>query len=417
MRIIKLLFASFLYISAIRAGYWQEKPLDNEAVVVVPLADMVGMPFESLGKSTEEQYSAIPFCWYGNNLSCLRIHQLIFNEVVKIVDEKDNQIKCQLPNTFYYAKDGSLRNEFWTHKKYLLFLKELQNSPAMLFLVPPPYAENFTIKEFNKNTYTTNILTLIKPWQDPLTDIVYSAGTRFVYLEKEQVLEGSFIINIIDYIHKTITVAKIPKEYATINYDNCPTTYRYNFLKVLRLWASYKTNKISYVHGGCSFIDTYDPSNIHVVTNERGSYWDRTAQPPYSGYDCSGLLLRAAQACGLPYFFKNTVTIHKFMRPLKNNELPQEGDIIWFFGHILVINRLEPAECIEAGRYESGEGAVHILRLSEIFENIRDFNQLHEAYTKQIPLKLLHRDSTVRKEISELVIFSLDSIYDKVEYH
>ncbi len=365
----------------LHAGYWDSKELSQEAVVIIPVADMTGEAL-SLEKSLEEQYAAIPVSW-GNKLeTCKRIHQLIFNEVVRVVEKKDGQVKCQVPNAFWEDVAGNRYNEFWTLEKNLCYLKDLKEA-GNLSAIPQPYAENFVPKNLSKNVLVDGILTLIRPWLDEETSTWYSAGTRFVPMPV-QTSASSYVVEVLHYPTQKKRIVAIPHEYALIFYSKQYTVSRDTFVKVLKQWAQNNPNKIPYVWGGSTYISLCDPYNAKKETVVQGTqeltYWSRPEGAPHTGCDCSGLILRVAQSCGMPYFFKNTTTAAKNLRPLMPTEMLQNGDIIWIPGHVLVVSDALIGECVDSRGYDPGYGYVQTLPIGEVFEGITTFEQLVHSY-------------------------------------
>lgn len=406
------IFTSFL----LRASYWDKKELSQEAVVIVPVADMTGDALSCVERSLEVQYASIPVSW-GNKLeTCKRIHQLLFNEVVRVVERKDGQVKCQVPNAFWENAQGNRFNEFWTLEKNLCYLKDLKES-GNLSAIPQPYSENFVPQDLTKTILLEGILTLTKPWFDKETGIWYSAGTRFVLIPA-QTSVGSYLVEIFYNSVKNKKILSIPQEYALVSYSKQYTISRDTLIKVLKQWAENDPKKIPYVWGGCSCIALCNPYNAKKETITSGTqeltYWSRPEEDtPYTGYDCSSLILRSTQICGMPYFFKNTTTAAKHLRSLAPTETLQNGDIIWIPGHVLVVSDVPTGECIDSRGYDPGYGFVQAIKIEKVFQNITNFDQLVEAYRKQLPLNLLSRDGSLSKEVKEYKLLSLKSIYDK----
>ena len=139
------------------------------AVTIVPVADLVGAPL-----CDETRYKQMPLC--GANIqpfvACNRLHQLLFNEVVDVVEKRGEEVKVRVPNMFYlsYGKTEP-HSSYWTIKKYLLPLDTLDAHK-----VPKP----LSFKDKDMSSYTTNTVTLCMPYSDPATNTTFSAGTRFV---------------------------------------------------------------------------------------------------------------------------------------------------------------------------------------------------------------------------------------------
>src|SRR3990167_1494271 len=92
---------------------------------------------------------------------------------------------------------------------------------------------------------------------------------------------------------------------------------------------------IPYAWGGCSYTATCTDPHFQLKTT---SVTKHLPQPqrrwfsyptynlkPATGFDCSGVILRAAQIAGLPYFYKNTVTILNNLKPLTATDELADG--------------------------------------------------------------------------------------------
>ncbi len=82
-----------------------------------------------------------------------------------------------------------------------------------------------------------------------------------------------------------------------------------------------------------------------MASGARVSVYERTecTQHPMSGFDCAGIISRAAQMCGIPYYFKNTYTLAHYLKSLSIDTHLQEGDLIWIPGHVMIVSDLKTA--------------------------------------------------------------------------
>ena len=120
---------------------------------------------------------------------------------------------------------------------------------------------------------------------------------------------------------------------------------------------------------------------------------------PATGFDCSGVILRAAQIAGLPYFYKNTVTILNNLKPLTATDELADGDLIWLPAHIMVVSDVAQQLCIEARHYAHGYGKVHEIPIQKVFGNIPHYAALKQAHLNQTPIDRLDRQGQVRQQV------------------
>lgn len=394
------------------AAYWDQNNIDNLAVVTVPVADASGQSLSSIAKdkTLNSLYEFFTFSPEIGSYSCLRIHQLIFNEVVKINREVGEEVECEIFNYFYQEENNKTVRTAWLLKKNLKYLKEIL-SHNCLGAIPAPYTENIKLS-------TDNILTLWLPYCDSETNICYSAGTRFVRV-KEQDNAKFYAIKIFDTKTLKTSIKFVPRKYAVVNYPKEYKAGKKLFLKILKNWVKNYKYIIPYVWGGCSFVMLYPDKNFSLISTDllgqQISFWCRSGaiQAPYTGFDCTGLILRVAQICGMPYFCKNTATLAKNLKLLESNEALQEGDLIWYPGHTIIVSDLKKNLAIESEGYLQGYGKLHEIELSKLFENIGTYKDLIAAYRAKQKLNRLNVDGKVLpvKSNMELKIFKLSSVY------
>jgi cell wall-associated NlpC family hydrolase len=174
---------------------------------------------------------------------------------------------------------------------------------------------------------------------------------------------------------------------------------------------------IPYIWGGCSLTETLRTGRFRKITIKRNDKlcdaYQQTEikEQPQSGLDCTGLIMRAAQTSGLPYYYKNSTTIAHYLKPITSLENIQEGDLIWIPGHIMAISDLKRNMIIEARHYNDGYGKIHEIKLNHLFKDIQTFADLYNAIAHHQPLLRLNREGKVSKTIMHAKILSLDSCY------
>jgi hypothetical protein len=406
---ILFLFIPISMFTQSNANYWHNKNLANYAVTIVPIADLVTEPIINNKKENANAYEELPLLWNTNNSECLREHQLLFNDVVEVIEERGEEFLCKVPGIYYYNKNGQKDNTYWTHKKNLIFLKELKTRNEFnLTAIPALYTEDY------KTVLLDNILTLCLPVKDEETGIGYSAATRFVRISQED-SDIAYAVKLMDYQSGTDASGKvkklmIPKDNAVVNY------WKNDFVKILKMWAplfhsSASQPLIPYLWGGASFITISKPAdfslNEKVMNGKKVSVWERPNPRPYSGMDCSNLPLTAARVCGMPFFMKNTQTAIRDLKSFDDTDKFEDGDLIWYPVHIMVVSSVKDNEIIEARGYPWGYGTIHAIKVSEFFENVKNFDELLEAYKKQTPLRILNKEGKVCKEAKELKLLKL----------
>src|SRR5581483_1738068 len=150
-----------------------------KAVVTVPIADIIDHPIQTTfpDKSVEDGYNSLPLCGGEpkSNFACPRMHQLLFNEIVEVVEERNEEVKIKIPHFFYVTeKERRPQHTFWTMKRSLVPLSEFEKKGLNTWKIPPP------IRFDSKDNSFSNVVALTMPFFDQKTKTAYSAGTRFV---------------------------------------------------------------------------------------------------------------------------------------------------------------------------------------------------------------------------------------------
>jgi hypothetical protein len=124
------------------------------------------------------------------------------------------------------------------------------------------------------------------------------------------------------------------------------------------------------------------------------------------------MILCAAQIAGLPYYCKNSHVIAKTLRPLNSGEKIEEGDIIWYSGHVMVVSDAKKNLVIEAIGYDSGYGRVHEISIDRVFQGIHNFDGLRPCHFKNKFTRRLRQDGSAWRSIYHLKILKLSSIVE-----
>lgn len=126
-----------------------------------------------------------------------------------------------------------------------------------------------------------------------------------------------------------------------------------------------------------------------------------------SGYSCSELVLRTAQAAGIPYYFKNSTTLNQNGQLLGAHEKLEAGDLIWMPGHIAIISNIERNEIIEAAGPHTGYNCVHRIPLKRLFKDVSTFEQLQKLYRKKKGITRLKKNGSIDRVYTEFKLFKL----------
>lgn len=321
---------------------------------------------------------------------CARAHQLLLHEFVRVIDKKGEELLVEIPSLFYTTATNSKKNNrFWTHANNIILLDFLNNNTDLL---PPMVSWQSKTKDASCQKAST-VVTLLQPFFEPLSRQLLSAGTRFVVSKPTADNNQSYTVYMLHAAAKKCITIHIPQERCLpwVSEERSSQAKRKLFVHVLKKWATSPQVKIPYVWGGTSY---GSPANNQKVA-------------PLYGFDCTGLILRAAQACDIPYYFKNSFTITQFLNPIKAYNCLQEGDIIWINGHCMVISDRAANKLIEARGYEGGFGVVHEITLNKVFAGITTYKQLYDTYKNQQPIVRLNKDGSLEKNTRSLMLFSL----------
>ena len=407
----KRMFVHFLIISIVLVGTVAvaSKPDRNYlAVVTVPLVDVAGEPISQIDrKKITDYYDECSIAPDKGKFSCIRMHQLKYNEIVTVVgdDGTTPEVACEVRNLFYIKSGHKKLNIFWLLKKHLVPLSELKKKCDKM-VIPNPIDMRQSPHEYN-----ADVLTIILPWLDERTGRWYCPGTRFMRHAQEDT-PNKYAFFLVDYETFSIQTAYVSRRSALVTYPETAQKKRRLFVSILKKWAHQKKGTIPYVYGGCTFTRVCNGPFCLVKRKQNGariSFWHREGkESPLSGFDCSGMLLTAAQIAGLPYYLKNTATLSRFLPVLKRGEALQEGDLVWYSGHVLVVSNVEKNLLIEAAGYEAGYGKVHEIHVSKVFGGISDLASLTQAYHSQKFLKRLNSKGKPFRSVYRLKLLHLN---------
>lgn len=362
----------------------------KKAVVIKPVIDLIGSPIAEFfpGIETQKAYEQIPLCGANKNAwnNCPRLHQLLFNETVEVLEENSHEVKIKSPDIFYITPQTKDRhNVFWTLKSNIMRLSELHTS-------------GIDAKQFPGTHPSCSVITLKKPFTVLKTGITYSAGTRFV---TETLAATNAIALIFNPETKNIEKTIIPQSFFFLP-GTTPEQKIDTFLTLVKMWSS--EHYIPYVWGGCSFISTHEKDFLNS-----GKCYDRASCTTIkNGFDCAGLVLRAAKMAGFEYPYKNTTTLKEFLPQLTKTDTVKNGDLIWIPGHVMIVSDVTTNKLIEARSYPHGYGIVHEIELKDVFKNIKTYAQLLNASTENKIIYRLDNTQHVRDTIKDVKLLRLN---------
>ena len=290
--------------------------------------------------------------------ACRRAHQGLYNEVLSCKEELYDCVCLTFPAIVYGLEDDlqTPRNTFWMHKKYLTWLKDVH--PDIINALPPA--------EYG----TKPTIVLIYPWNG------FSIGTRFV-CNVDKCTASEFAIIRPDFVNNTVIEEYIPRAHALYETRQDPAEARKLFVQLIndlvdRVSESEGHEVIPYIWGGGSFITPYKDEFYQA-----DGVWQRDGKnDPYSGYDCSELVMRMAKIAGLYFCWKTTTVMQQALPPITSANQLEEGDLIWVKGHVVIVSNIERNEIIESRSYSSGFGCVHRLKLSQLFDGVETYADL-----------------------------------------
>ena len=381
----------------------------EQALVIKPIADMVGHPLDKSGLTYESQ------CVAGGTKnpyrSCPRAHQVLYNETVEIIRKHGDEVYIRLPHIFFItAQTKKPQSSFWTHKDNLIPIKQI-NDAYQAYIPPAPQYKG------SASDQNQPYITLALPWYCQELDCTFSAGTRFVCKQPEK-KASTVHVYALDPTNQTVKSLYIAKNVCIYAANHVPKqkalrTYR----RILKAWTEI-SGYIPYVWGGCRLAgtnqhDAFDHIELELSKVPGSAYsikQDTTRTK--TGFDCAGLIARAAQTAGIPYYFKNTTTLATYLKPITAVQQIQDGDLIWTPWHVMAVGSIKHNTLIEARHYSHGYGKVHEIPLSRVFQDIHTYADLVHAMNQKKQLKRLDIHGKPVQTIKEVKLLSMQSAWD-----
>jgi hypothetical protein len=376
---------------------------NNKALVVVPVADLLLEPY---GQTMDEESVINSYKRLAcGDQCCDRAYQLLFQEIVTLEEQVGIEVKIRVPHIIYYdSKRKCYDNTYWTLASNLVPLKKLEKK-IELSLLPKPICWS----RQDLSSCNSGIVTLIMPFNDPVTKKIYSAGTRFVTVSE---LGEYFKVWIFDVETRSVKSSLISKQISK-TFENKVLRERIDdYVALLKKWTALGEGFIPYVFSGSSFTNLTNIDEFESRQDEQGCafYWrDEYGKQPYAGFDCSCIISRVAQICGMAYFYKDSQTLVRNLEPIGTDDAIKNGDIIWFPGHVMIVSDVENNKLIESRGYAAGFGKTHEVALSKAFAEISNYAQLKKAHLYKHNLKLLARDGSLRYVLEDFKILKFES--------
>jgi len=99
----KIIVFGIILMLSVCISYPQTLQTPYQAVVIALVVDLVGQPMKTYcsNKTVADAYRDLPLCGGEQKpeRSCPRIHQLLFNEVVTILEEQKDEVRIILENS------------------------------------------------------------------------------------------------------------------------------------------------------------------------------------------------------------------------------------------------------------------------------------------------------------------------------
>jgi cell wall-associated NlpC family hydrolase len=387
MTLLKIIVGILLFANSLFCSLLDDL---NCVVVTVPVTDLVSKPLSALysDRPAAASYQKLTYSPEIGANSCPRTHQCVFNEVGKVCERSGEELLVEFPQFYHKDATGEKKSHFWLFAANVKSLAEIKMCCGSLAAIPDVLGAESCPNDL--------IIALIMPWIDSDSGLTYSVGTRFVRApEKDTASKRAILIN--DFKRSSVKTAWIENE-LTIIPSQC-TNPMQAFVEILRKWATV-SNKIAYVWGGCSYCGEQSPEEFSLVQGDQSDVfsWDRPGSTaPRTGFDCSGLILRAAQCAGLPYFCKNTTTLGALLSDISQDDEIQVGDLILITRHVMVIVDTEHHRLVDVIGYSSGYGRMREISFSDAFDGISSCQDLLAAFRQKKPLTLKNAQGSAYK--------------------
>lgn len=391
----------------------------QQAVICVPVADLFGEPLTvhipELGRTIPERYQKIPHCGGTSapGTACPRVHQLLFHEIVTVNAAYEHQACIDIPHLFYVTPlDKQPQHTYWTLKSNLILLSDIHALQPSALLPTP-----FNFNEPHKLSGPQPVIALIKPWRDKKLNITLSAGTKFIHVPLQDTQDTHAVYRLHPK-QKKLEIIHIPRAYCLTDQEMSHEDRIKLFLTIVRQWAQTEHGRIPYVWGGCSYAthvkdDIFEEVKLEEHRARKTSLyrWKLHNQPIKQGFDCVGLVVRAAQLSGIPFFYKNTFTLSLYLDPLTSQDKLEDGDLIWIPGHVMIVSDVAKGLLIEARGYTSGYGIIHEIPIGHVFKDIVTYDQLVAAFHSKTPLIRLNKQNQEVETEKNFKILKLSSVW------
>jgi len=377
---------------------------NNVVIISVPIADCLGSHSSEIDPTLDASalYRNLAFSPEAGKYSCPRVHQCLYNEMGLVRDTKGDELLIEFPHFLCIGADGKNYSRFWIHKNSVYEYHSTHVSQEVQFkdLIPEPYTPGSYSNEA--------ILTLIEPWQDPRTDKWYSVGTRYKRFP-ERDTDTTYAAILIDYQSLEAHIVHIPLAHALIETPQPLKETKKLFISLIRRWIRHKEGVIPYVWGGCSYINRCTQDQFTCHDDKKGTKsWQRSELSTHetqSGFDCSGLILRAAQMAGIHYFCKNTSTIDRLLKEVDGDL--EEGDLILYKGHVCIVSDLQQHTLIDSYGYSKGYGCLREVSLNEAFDKVETYDDLIKMHKTKAPLALKNNEGIVLTTVPSVRLMRL----------
>lgn len=374
----------FLITSMLRGFWWDRYDLATMAVVKVPVADML-MNVASYYTSAVPRalYKSLPLSCEPKGFPCVRVHQMLFNELFFDATCLNAECTGKIPNAIYgyNAIKNQPINTYCSLTTSMIFLDELARKNLIKYIPAPCEMSKF----FSK------ILVLVLPWKDAATGMQFSAGTRFVRAMKHD-RENLYAVRYINFDTMKPVSAFIPKDRCVIVQDQSAQQKRTAMISMIRSWINHAAPRIiPYVLGGSSYLAGVENTKPYlkeqsILGQKAAVYKRKETHKPCWGLDCSELIWRAAQIVGIRYPWKSSLMVERFLKPLGAKQQVEVGDVIWVPGHVMLVSDVVHNKLIESVGYKSGFGKVHEIALKDRIQNCDSYAKLVRLMRAQRPI-------------------------------
>lgn len=321
---------------------------------------------------------------------CFRTFQGLFGEVVLVDGQRSSDghwIRAEVLNCFFAdRRSGKQPLAYWVRADDLCFLDELSDAEQALFPEPISHQKPASLD-------APGVVTLALPWTCRENGRTYSAGTRFLACGRFERHLRLRMVAFFDPERCERIEAAIPTRLLVYRGARIPPAQKRRvFLQLLKKWCATAAGVVPYVWGGASFCERLPDEHFSRCQRVNGgrdvSFWIRDGgSTQTSGFDCSALVLRAAQASGIPYFCRTSGTAAGALVPVTAGDTLQPGDLLVTDGHNHILVATGKNGLIEAAGYVSGFGRVQETTVEQRFMNAMDYDDLIRLVSKrEVPI-------------------------------